>query len=124
MSDKNIRIGLRELQAIGPEEASQIFDLDTIRKFVTFAENMLAFAEHNNGKCNHCYPKVWTDPIPSWAESEHNAIITETGCVISSSCKLPGNHHPWCMNRNWTETSCSCECHCFVKNFYNDDSNS
>lgn len=122
MSDKDIRQGLRALQAGGPEYASHILDLKAAKLLLQFAQNVVRFHEHDEEKeawkrCRHCYPRLWKAPLDRDDAAQTNAVMTEQGTVISSSCKPGGLGHGWCANRNWTETSCSCECHCFVKNY-------
>jgi len=118
VSDQNIRKGLRDLRAVGPEYTAQLIGLEEIKKLSGFIDNARRFAEHHNGRCRHCYPRIWNTNDQEEAEREQNAFVTEAGAVVSHCCKPGGLGHGWCSNRNWTETSCSCECHCFVKRFY------
>jgi len=121
MSDKNIRNGLRDLQAVGPEYAAQLLGFEETKRLSDFVGDVLRFAMHQKGECRHCYPRVWNKLDQQDAVREQNAIITVTGIagvVISSCCKPGGVGHGWCGSRNWTETACGCECHCFVKMFY------
>ena len=118
MSDNNIRTGLRELQAVGPEIASNILgNLAAAEQFVRFANSVMAYARHNNGQCRHCYPRLWYGEQDAADAERARAVITEAGAVVSRCCKEPMSDslHGWCGNRDWTETNCSCECHCFVK---------
>ena len=118
MSDKNIRTGLRELQAVGPEAASHILGgLAGAKQFAQFAGIVLAYASHDSGQCRHCYPHRWNDENAADDAKLAKAVLTVEKAVISCCCNnsMDSSMHGWCANRNWTETNCSCECHCFVK---------
>lgn len=112
MSDKEIRAGLRYIMSHPPELLAEVLGVIGARNLQKLSLVIKNFAEHENGKCRHCYPYM---PLAEEIPLPHGAGLSSDGRLISHLCKA--GDCEWCSNRNWTETHCSCECHCFIKKY-------